>query len=93
MEFSESTKTLTERARNDLLKDHKMLKWQDRGVTGWWWWGGGSVGFFERDALIMLLLKRKTEFLYLYNMYINQSSLIPLFDVDSSTLPFLVEEG
>lgn len=31
MEFSESTKTLTERARNDLLKDHKVLKWQDRG--------------------------------------------------------------
>ena len=26
---------------------------------------GGSVGFCERDALIMLLLKRKTEFIYL----------------------------
>ena len=30
--------------------------------------GGGSVGFCERDALIMLLLKRKTEFLYLMSI-------------------------
>jgi hypothetical protein len=47
-----------------------VLKWQDRG-------GGGSLGFCERDALIMLLLKKK----------------MTLFDVDSSTVPFLVEEG
>ena len=41
-------------------------------------WSGRIVGFCERNALIMLLLKRKK---------------MPLFDVDSSTLPFLVEEG
>lgn len=45
MEFEESTKTFFERARNDLLKDHKVLKWLEG--------GGGSVGFCERDALIM----------------------------------------
>ncbi|KAH0922444.1 LOW QUALITY PROTEIN: hypothetical protein HID58_022462, partial [Brassica napus] len=32
-----------ERARNDLLKDHKVLKWQA--------FLGGSIGFCERDAL------------------------------------------
>lgn len=70
MEFSESTKTLTERARNDLIKDHKVLKWQERGGGG-----GGSVGFCERDALIMLLLKMKTEFLYLMSIHPHFHSL------------------
>lgn len=36
-------KNILERARNDLLKDHKVLKWQA--------FLGGSVGFCERDAL------------------------------------------
>lgn len=34
MEFEEDTKTLTERARNDLLKDHKVLKWLEGGGGG-----------------------------------------------------------
>ena len=69
MEFSKSTKTLTERAHNDLLKDHKVLKWQDRGVCRFLWKGCS------------------------YHVIAEKKNSIPLFDVDSSTLPFLVEEG
>lgn len=42
---------------------------------------GGSVGFCERDALIMHVIE----------VMIRKTSI--LFDVDSSTLPFLVEES
>ena len=42
----------------------------------WGGWGeGGSVGFCERDALIMVLLKRKTEFLYLMSIHPHFHSL------------------
>ena len=66
MEFFKSTKTLTERARNDLGEDQKVLKC------------GGIHRFFWKGCSYHVIAENKNR--------------IPLFDVDSSTLPFLVEE-